>query len=103
MASSSAACVFGVARLISSASTTFAKTGPRSKVNSRPEPASRMISVPVTSAGIRSGVFWMRENSRSVTSETVRISDVFPSPGLPSSRAFPSHSMQASTCSRTAS
>ena len=63
IASSSAACVFGGVRLISSASSTLANTGPGMKI-SRRRPVSGsswMTSVPVTSDGIRSGVNWMRE------------------------------------------
>ena len=61
MASSSAACVFGGVRLISSASTMLAKIGPRTNRNSRfPSAVSSRIVVPVMSDGIRSGVNWMR-------------------------------------------
>ena len=58
MASSMAAWVLGGVRLISSAKSKFAKIGPGKNVYSR-RPVSRfswMISVPVTSLGIRSGV-----------------------------------------------
>ena len=66
MASSSADCVFGGVRLISSASSTLAKIGPCTKVQVRwPETgSSSMMSVPVMSVGIRSGVNWMRLNIR---------------------------------------
>jgi hypothetical protein len=48
----------GVARLISSATTMFAKIGPRWRSN---VPASRRYtSVPVMSAGKMSGVIWTR-------------------------------------------
>jgi len=57
IASSSAAWVFAGARLISSASTRSAKIGPGRKVNSC-DPVR--IETPVMSAGIRSGVNWMR-------------------------------------------
>ena len=60
IASSSADCVFGVARLISSASSTCANTGPRAKTNSRWPSCSMSMRVPVMSAGIRSMVNWMR-------------------------------------------
>jgi hypothetical protein len=59
MASSSALCVFGVARLISSASTTCPKIGPRwssKRPVTVPPPPSASMFVPVTSLGIRSGV-----------------------------------------------
>ena len=75
IASSSADCVFGGVRLISSASTMFAKIGPG--VNTmcrRPVSGSSwMMSVPVMSLGIRSGVNWMRENLRSSTCAIVWI------------------------------
>ena len=58
IASSSADCVFGDARLISSASTTLAKTPPGRNSNSS---AVRFhTDTPVTSDGRRSGVNWMR-------------------------------------------
>ena len=56
------ACVLGGVRLISSASTTLANSGPWRKRNSR-RPVLRfssITSVPVMSDGIRSGVNWMR-------------------------------------------
>jgi hypothetical protein len=69
IASSSAACVRGGARLISSASTMFANTGPRTKRKARcPPPLSSRISVPVMSLGTRSGVNWMRRNSSRIAS-----------------------------------
>ena len=69
IASSSADCVLGGVRLISSASTMFAKIGPGANtIWRRPVAASSwMMSVPVMSDGIRSGVNWMRENFRSST------------------------------------
>ena len=65
MASSSAACVFGGARLISSARSRLAKIGPGRNSKS----ASRWFQIdePVTSAGIRSGVNWTRAKRSSVT------------------------------------
>jgi hypothetical protein len=62
IASSSAACVFGGARLISSASTMLAKIGPSQEREARAcrWRSSSITSVPVMSAGIRSGVNWMR-------------------------------------------
>jgi hypothetical protein len=67
IASSSAACVLGGVRLISSARTTFAKTGPFRNRNSRSpvERSSWITSVPVMSDGMRSGVNWMRLKLRS--------------------------------------
>ena len=62
IACNSAAWVFGGVRLISSASTMLAKTGPRMKRKLRLPLAGSwsMISVPVMSLGIRSGVNWIR-------------------------------------------
>ena len=76
MASSSADWVLGVARLISSARTRFAKIGPSWNLKSLP------IStlVPRMSAGIRSGVNWTRPNSTSSTRPSVESSLVLPSP-----------------------
>ncbi len=69
IASRSADCVLGVARLISSASTICAKSGPDWKRNSRrPSGDSVMMFVPMMSEGIRSGVNWMRLKLRSSTS-----------------------------------
>ena len=66
IASSSAACVFGGVRLISSARIMFAKIGPcRNTKCRRPVSGSSCkMSVPVISEGIRSGVNWMRLNVR---------------------------------------
>ena len=66
MASSSADCVLGGVRLISSASRTLAKIGPGTKVQLRwpVTESSSMMSVPVMSDGIRSGVNWMRRKLR---------------------------------------
>ena len=50
-----------------------------------PSSSMRML-VPVMSAGIRSGVNWMRLKVQSMTSAIVRTSIVLPSPGTPSSR-----------------
>ena len=57
IASSMADCVRGVARLISSTSRTFVKTGPGDEAEAC-RPRSRLE--PVTSAGRRSGVPWTR-------------------------------------------
>ena len=64
IASSSADWVFGVARLISSTRTTFAKSGPGWNTNARRSWSK--IESPVASVGCRSGVHWMRENSMSL-------------------------------------
>ena len=67
MASSSADCVLGVARLISSASTRCAKIGPGEKRSALMPLSLSMIMLPTMSAGIRSGVNWMREYFRCIT------------------------------------
>ncbi len=95
IASSSAACVLGGVRLISSASTMLAKIGPSRKRNSRVPVAlsSWITSVPVMSAGIRSGVNWMRLKSSDSASASVRISSVLARPGTPTSRQWPRANM----------
>ena len=60
IASSSADCVFGDARLISSASTTLANTAPGR--NSKSLRVRSQTETPVTSDGSRSGVNWMRRH-----------------------------------------
>src|SRR5437867_4826874 len=68
--SSSADWVFGVARLISSARRMWAKIGPCWNWKCfRPSTSSTMMFVPMMSAGIRSGVNWIRENDSSRPSE----------------------------------
>ena len=79
IASSSAACVFGGARLISSPRSRFVKIGPGRKSKSLVRWSK--IDEPVTSEGIRSGVNWMRENSRSLTWANERAISVFARPG----------------------
>jgi hypothetical protein len=83
MASRSALWVLGVARLISSASTTWANTGPFWNSKRRLPEASTIMLVPVTSDGIRSGVNCTRAKDRSSVSASVRTSRVLPSPGTP--------------------
>jgi hypothetical protein len=61
MTSSSADCVFGEARLISSAMTMLAKIGPG--WNSKPRLAWLKIVTPLTSEGSRSGVNWIRRQA----------------------------------------
>ena len=88
IASRSADCVFGIARLTSSTSTTFAKIGPCRNSNSRVFWSK--IASPVTSVGWRSGVHWMREvTAPSIERAIVRASTVFPVPGTSSSRTCP--------------
>jgi hypothetical protein len=64
MTSSSAACVFAGARLISSASSTLVKTGPRrmrsAAIVPLPAGAGSSTAWPVMSDGSMSGVNWMR-------------------------------------------
>src|SRR5881398_1581073 len=69
----------------------LANTGPRTKRKARLPVAwsSSMISVPVMSDGIRSGVNWMRENLSSSAWATVDTISVLASPGTPSSSAWP--------------
>ncbi len=58
-------CVLGVARLISSARQICVKIGPRwNSKNRLPSGVSMTMFVPRMSAGIRSGVNWMREKSQ---------------------------------------
>ena len=85
IASSSADCVFGGVRLISSARTMFENTGPGTKTRLRFPVSgfSWMMSVPVMSEGIRSGVNWMRRKSRSSTCERVWTIRVLARPGTP--------------------
>ena len=64
MASSSADCVFGEARLISSPSTMLAKIGPGRNSNSL-VPRFQTVT-PMTSEGSRSGVNWIRANVQSI-------------------------------------
>ena len=79
IASSSAACVFGGARLISSASRRLAKIGPGRNTNSVVRWSK--ICEPVTSPGIRSGVNWMRAKRSEVACANERAISVLASPG----------------------
>ena len=91
MASSSADCVLGGVRLISSASRMLPKIGPGTKVQRR-RPfvgSSSMMSVPVISEGMRSGVNWIRLNSRPRVWAMVRTIRVFAVPGNPVIRQWP--------------
>jgi len=54
------------------------------------------------SAGMRSGVNWMRLNVRSSAAASVRTSNVLPMPGTPSSSPCPPASRQVSTSSMAA-
>ena len=87
MHSSSADCVRGVARFISSASSMLVNTGPGLKVNS---PALEShIDRPVTSVGSRSGVNCMRAKSASSERASDLASTVLPVPGTSSSSIWP--------------
>src|SRR5438067_7199363 len=92
MHSSSAACVFGDARLISSTRSRFANTGPGRNSNS----FERWLKTftPVTSDGSRSGVNWSRENEASRERERAFASIVFPTPGKSSRIRWPSLTRQ---------
>jgi len=82
MASSSADWVFGVARLISSASSTWVKMGPARNANSFVR-RSR-IDVPVMSVGMRSGVNCTRWNDNPSRFANRRTRVVLPTPGTSS-------------------
>src|SRR5918994_1049979 len=95
MHSSSADCVLGDARLISSTSSTFAKTGPGRNSNSFD--AWLKTFTPVTSDGKRSGVNCMREKSTSTERESALASVVFPTPGRSSMIRCPSATRERTT------
>src|SRR5690554_3089783 len=59
--------------------------------------------VPVTSAGIRSGVNWIREYSRPVTLASVLTRRVLPRPGAPSISAWPPLISAIRSCSMASS
>src|SRR5690606_9733168 len=105
IASSSAACVRGGVRLISSARTMFAKIGPFTNRKRRAPVAasSSRISVPVMSLGTRSGVNWIRRNSSAIASAIERIMSVLARPGTPTSSAWPPASIAMRTSSTTCS
>ena len=78
----------------------FAKIGPGANtIWRRPVVASSwMMSVPVMSDGIRSGVNWMRLNFRSTTRASVWMSSVLARPGTPTIRLLPPAKSDSSTC-----
>src|SRR5438105_3221057 len=88
MHSSSAAWVFGEARLISSTSSRFANTGPGRNSNSFERWLKTLT--PVTSDGSRSGVNCMREKETSSERASAFASIVFPTPGKSSRIRWPS-------------
>src|SRR6185436_12053844 len=99
----SAAWVLGGVRLISSASTRLANTGPLMNLNTRRPVvwSSSSTSVPVMSAGMRSGVNWMRWNVRFRVSASVEMSSVLASPGTPTNSVWPRANSATSSCSIT--
>src|SRR5919106_1512725 len=80
--------VFGVARLISSARTTWAMIGPGRNSNSWV--FWLKIERPVTSDGSRSGVNWMRRKLQPMLWLSALASIVLPTPGTSSMRMWPS-------------
>ena len=105
MASSSADWVLGGVRLISSASTTLPNIGPGEN-DQRGRPvvsSSSMMSVPVMSAGIRSGVNWMRLKTSPSVWAMVRTISVLAVPGRPVIRQCPPTSSAVRTWSSTSS
>src|SRR5262245_10213324 len=87
IACNSAAWVFGGVRLISSASSSSVKIGPRVRANWLVWKLNRLV--PSTSPGIRSGVNWMRPNFSDSAVAKLRASSVLATPGTPSSRICP--------------
>src|SRR5919197_1275908 len=86
--SSSAAWVFGDARLISSTSRRLANTGPGRNSNSFVRWSKTLT--PVTSDGSRSGVNCIREKEQSSDRASAFASIVFPTPGKSSMIRWPS-------------
>src|SRR3954464_4209318 len=95
MHSRSADCVFGDARLTSSTSRRFAKTGPCRKSNSFVRWSKTLT--PVMSVGSRSGVNWIRENVQSSERASAFASIVLPTPGKSSMIRWPSATRQRTT------
>ena len=62
-----------------------------------------MMSVPVMSDGIRSGVNWMRLNTRPSVCAMVRTISVFAVPGSPVIRQWPPTNSAMRICSSTSS
>ena len=90
MASSIADCVFGVARLISSARIMLEKRGPAENSNSfLPLLLSTTICVPIMSAGIKSGVNCILLKSKPNALLKDFTSRVLPKPGKPSRSTCP--------------
>ena len=93
----------GLARLISSAISSWQKIGPSMKRNARvPSAPVSSTSAPRMSAGIRSGVNCTRFATSPSTVPSVSTSRVFASPGAPTSSPCPPDRMAISVCSTTA-
>ena len=101
IASSSAAWVLGGVRLISSASSSSWKIGPRVRVNWLVWKLNRLE--PRISPGSRSGVNWMRPNSRPVAAAKHCARKVLAVPGGPSSSTWPRAISAISRCSTVSS
>ena len=103
IASSRADWVLGGVLFISSAKSIFEKMGPLINFNVL-SPVSGfwlIISVPVISEGIKSGVNCILLKSKSKISEIVFIIRVLPNPGTPSNKICPLHNNAIKTCSIT--
>ena len=101
MHSSSADCVFGEARLISSPSTMLANTAPGR--NSKLRLSWLNTLTPVTSPGSRSGVNWMRRTEQSSERARALASIVLPTPGTSSMSRWPSARSTVSAVRTTSS
>src|SRR3954454_8597831 len=95
MHSKSADCVFGDARLTSSTSRRFAKTGPCRKSNSFVRWSKTLT--PGMSVGSTAGVNWIRENVQSTERASAFASIVLPTPGKSSMIRWPSLIRQRAT------
>ena len=82
MHSSIADWVLGLARLISSPTTTLAKIPPGRNSNCRVSWLN--TETPVTSEGSRSGVNWIRRTVQSIDRASALLSIVLPTPGTSS-------------------
>ena len=96
IASSSALCVRGGVRLISSARTRFANTGPG--LNSKSPVFGSSIETPSTSEGSRSLVNWMRWKLPPIERASARASVVFPTPGTSSISRWPRAQSAITAC-----
>ena len=93
IASSSALCVLGLARLISSASSTCANTGPG--WNTKDSLPRSYTDTPSRSLGIRSAVNCTREKARPKVRASACARVVLPTPGTSSISRCPPASRQA--------